>query len=133
MNPAEHFPPPLHNVLPLRFRTWVACYDSLPESQRQAAHLRFYQGVTKKQFARLYGYPQPQHMIGKVEYTMDREWLLARIGEELLAARWTVSEWKQVRGAVRSAGASADEFLDLHIGNGAFLRLLKTLIPDKQQ
>jgi hypothetical protein len=133
MNSADQFPPPLHNILPLRFRTWVACYDSIPESQRHESHFRFYQGVTKSQFARLYGYPQPLQVIGKVEYDIDREWLLARIGEELLAARWTASEWQEVRRAVRRAGAPADEGLDLRIGNRAFSRLLKTLIPDKQQ
>ena len=132
MKPADQFPPPLQNALPLRFRTWVACYDSIPESQRQEPLFRLYQGIIKKQFARLYGHPQPAHMIGKVENLIEREWLLARIGEELLPARWTVSEWQEIRGVVKRAGVPVDAHLDFHTGNGAFPRLVPTLIRDKE-
>lgn len=127
MNSADQFPPPLHNILPLRFRTWVACYDSIPKSQRHESHFRFYQGVTKSQFARLYGYPQPPQVIGKVEHLIEREWLMARIGEELLPARLTVSEWQELKKVVRDARGLTEQ---LHIGNGAFSRLLKALIRE---
>ncbi|GAB3878985.1 hypothetical protein GCM10028824_41630 [Hymenobacter segetis] len=132
MNPVEQFPPPLRNVLPLRFRTWVACYDHIPENQRHESHFRFYQGVTKKQFARLYGYPQPPQVIGKVEYLVEREWLLARVGEELLPARWTVTEWQEIRRAVKIAHSLQLSKDALHIGNQAFSRLVKALIDDQQ-
>lgn len=130
MNTEDQFPPPLHNILPLRFNTWLACYDSIPESQRQESHFRFYQALTRNQFARLYGYSQPSQVIGKAEHLIEREWLLARIGEELLPARLTVSEWQEIRRAVKSTRALTVSEL-LHIGNGAFSRLLKALLRDK--
>ena len=127
MSTVEQLPPPLHNVLPLRFRTWLACYDSIPESQRQASHFRFYQGLTKNQFARVYGYAQPPHMTGKAEHYIEREWLLARIAEELLPTRLTITEWQELKKAVRSDQAlTVSE--SLHIGNKAFFRLSKALI-----
>ena len=129
MNPADQFPPPIHNALPLRFRTWLDCYDSIPEGQRHAPLFHFYQAVTKKQFVRLYGYPQPQNMIGRVEYLVEREWLLARIGEQLLPARWTVSEWLEIGRALRS-GRPFPLSEELGLENWVLSRLRYTLIRD---
>lgn len=123
---SDRLPPVLHNVLPLRFRTWAALYDSIPESQRQEPHFQFFQGVTKKQFARVYGYAQPAHIVGKAEHLIDREWLLARIGEELLPARLTITEWKELRAGLQNLTVSEK----LHIGADALPRLLQVAIRE---
>jgi hypothetical protein len=131
MTPADQFPPPLHNVLPLRFHTWTALYDSIPESQRQASQFRVFQGLTKKQFARVYGYGQPLGLIGKAEYLIEREWLLARIGEELLATRLTRSQFQELKVALRSTqGLTVSE--RLRVGGWALGRWAKFLIQDKE-
>lgn len=126
-----HFPPVLHNLLPLRFRTWVALYDEIPESQRQQPHFQFFQGLTKKQFARVYGYPQPPHLVGKAEYVIDREWLLARIGEELLPTRLTRAQYRELNDALRSTqGLTTSE--RLRVGGWALGRWLRFLLTDTQ-
>ena len=96
-------PPVLHNVLPIRYRTWLEFYDSIPLSMRQADRFRCFQGLTKKQFMRVFGYSQPASIIGKAEYITDREWLLARIGEELLASRLDLLELKAFSKGLQAA------------------------------
>lgn len=127
----RQFPPVLRNVLPPRFHTWVALYDDIPVSQRQQPHFHFFQGLTKKQFARVYGYPQPPHLIGKAEYLIERDWLLARIGEELLATRLTRSQFKELNDALRSAqGLTVSE--RLRVGGWALSRWVKFLLKDTE-
>lgn len=127
----DQFPPVLRNVLPLRFRTWVALYDDIPASQRQQPHFQFFQGLTTRQFARVYGYPQPPHLIGKAEYMIEREWLLARIGEELLPTRLTRSQFKELNDALRSA-QSLTVSERLRLGGGALSKWVKFLIKDSE-
>lgn len=128
----KQFPPLLHNVLPLRFPTWTSCYDSIPDSQRQEARFHFYQGLNKKQFIKVYGYLQPSHIVGKAEHIIEREWLLARIGEELLEARLTLTELKEIQKAVWHSPSLVYKN-QFYLVINALSRLLKTVIRDKQQ
>jgi hypothetical protein len=65
--------------------------------------------------------------VGKAEYLIDREWLVACMAKEFLPARLKISQFKKLPEALQYGAALS--ILETHrVGGGALPRLSKSLI-----
>ena len=131
MNAETEYPvPKLHfraNELPATFRNWLDFYDSLPVELRAASSLRTRIRMDRRTFEEVTGEGLGRLVEGIVEYTIDREYLLARVAEELLPSRLHKKEVNELERAMYEASKYTP-----HSFNGA-VNLLTPLWVDGDQ
>ncbi|GGG34164.1 hypothetical protein [Hymenobacter glacieicola] len=89
----------IQNELPSNYRSWLEFYDSIPAEHREAQVLR-----TTYHGAEYYAKgTKPK------EYVIQREYLLARLAEELLPLRITEGDYHNLRMAVVQSSFSGAE------------------------
>jgi hypothetical protein len=97
---------PFINVLPSRYKTWLKFYDAIPVEYRDEKQLRQLEEVSRSEFLQLYPEQAADAdilVVFYVEYRIDREWMLARIAEELLPARMIKSDINTLESALHQA------------------------------
>jgi hypothetical protein len=97
----------LINALPSRYKTWLKFYDAIPLEYREEKSLRWLNEVSREEF--LATYPEqaadaPMLVAFNIEYRIDREWMLARIAEELLPSRLYKGDINTLEQALHRAG-----------------------------
>ena len=85
MNADTEYPrPQIHhftNALPPPYRTWLAFYDSIPVELRELETTRTQVRLSREMVEQVTGQPLDGRLIeGLTEYTIHREYLLARVG-----------------------------------------------------
>ena len=119
MNADTEYPrPQIHrfsNVLPPPYRTWLAFYDSIPVELREIETTRTQTRLSREMFEQVTGQPLDGRLIeGLAEYTIEREYLLARVGEELLPSRLHKKDVNELELAMYEASKNTP-----HSFNGA--------------
>ena len=107
MNAGTEYPQPrvkhFTNQLPATFRTWLEFYDSIPVELRELPELRTVIRMDRRTFEELAGEGLGRLVEGQAEYTIEREYLLARIGEELLPSRLAKKDVNELERAMYEA------------------------------
>lgn len=108
MNADTEYPQPrvnrFTNQLPATFRTWLEFYDSIPVELRELPELRTVIRMDRRTFEELTGEGLGRLVEGQAAYTIEREYLLARIGEELLPSRLAKKDVNELERALCEAG-----------------------------
>lgn len=102
----EYPRPRLHrlaNQLPATCRTWLEFYDSIPVELRDVRLTRTIVRLDCRTFEELTGEGLGRLVEGQVEYSIDREYLLARVGEELLPSRLHKKDVNELERAMYEA------------------------------
>ena len=92
------------NALPARCRSWLAFYDEIPVEYREEKNLRHCIRVSREEYVAAGGQPAAFDFEHNIEYRIDREFMLARIGEELLPSRLHKKDVDGLERAMYEAG-----------------------------
>ena len=103
----EYPRPKIHrfiNKLPANCRTWLEFYDSIPVELRELPELRTVIRMDRRTFEELTSEGLGRLVEGQAEYSIEREYLLDRIGEELLSSRLAKKDVNELERAMYEAG-----------------------------
>lgn len=96
--------PKFYNVLPIAYKTWLDFYDSIPEQYRQERMYSCLIEVNDEQYIQLYGEKPAPLSMNRAKYEISREWLLARVAEQMLPSRLTRENVNTLESALHQAG-----------------------------
>lgn len=103
----EYPRPQIHrfsNMLPPTCRTWLEFYDSIPVELREIETTRTQVRLSRKMHEQVTGEPLDGRLIeGLAEYLIHRDYLLARVGEELLPSRLHKKDVNELERAMYEA------------------------------